>query len=94
MCRSSHSRRFRGASDASGLPPIAETCRGKVGCCSVPCPEKRLKLPFPEIHNKQVHLSDAMGTEVYDRDGSELVDNGLFIDHSPWDFNVFDLRAK
>jgi hypothetical protein len=34
-----------------------------------------------------------MGTEVYDRDGSELADNGLYIDHAPWQFNVFELRA-
>jgi len=42
---------------------------------------------------KQVHLTDLMGTEVYDRDGSELADNGLYIDHAPWQFNVFELRA-
>jgi hypothetical protein len=34
-----------------------------------------------------------MGTEVYDRDGTELVDHGLYIDHSPWHFNVFELRT-
>jgi glycosidase len=53
----------------------------------------RLPLPFPEFRGKQVHLTDVMGTEVYDRDGSDLVDNGLFIDHSPWHFNVFELRT-
>ena len=35
---------------------------------------------------------DDMGTEVYDRDGTELVDHGLYIDHAPWHFNVFELR--
>jgi len=34
-----------------------------------------------------------MGTEVYERDGRELVDPGLYIDHPPWHFNVFALRA-
>jgi len=53
----------------------------------------RLPLPFPELRGKQVHLSDMMGTEVYDRDGSESVDPGLFIDHTPWHFNVFELKA-
>ena len=33
-----------------------------------------------------------MGSEVYDRDGTDMVDNGLFIDHSPWHFNVFELQ--
>jgi glycosidase len=53
----------------------------------------RLPLPFPELRGKQVRLTDVMGTEVYDRDGSDLVGNGLFIDHAPWHFNVFELRA-
>jgi glycosidase len=53
----------------------------------------RLVLPFPEFRGRQVRLTDVMGTEVYDRDGAELVDHGLYIDHSPWHFNVFELRA-
>jgi glycosidase len=53
----------------------------------------RLPLPFPEFRGKQVRLSDAMGAEVYDRDGSDLNDNGLYIDHSPWRFNIFELWA-
>jgi glycosidase len=53
----------------------------------------RLPLPFAELRGRQVRLTDVMGTEAYDRDGSELVDNGLFIDHSPWHFNVFELRT-
>jgi len=54
----------------------------------------RLPLTFPEFRGKQVRLTDLMGgTEVYDRDGSELVDDGLYIDHTPWQFNVFELRA-
>ena len=54
----------------------------------------RLPLPFPEFRGKQLRLTDAMGSEVYDRDGSDLVDHGLYIDHSPWQFNVFTLQAK
>jgi glycosidase len=53
----------------------------------------RLPLPFPEFRGKQVRLTDAMGTERYNRDGDDLVDNGLYIDHSPWRFNVFNLQA-
>jgi glycosidase len=54
----------------------------------------RLLLPFPELRGKQVRLTDVIGTEIYDRDGSELVDPGLFIDHAPWHFNVFALRSS
>ena len=53
----------------------------------------RLQLPFPEFRGKQVRLTDVMGTDVYDRDGSELYDSGLYIDHHPWHFNVFELQA-
>jgi hypothetical protein len=53
----------------------------------------RLPLPFPEFRGRQVRLTDVLGTEKYDRDGSDLADNGLFIDHRPWDFNVFEVHA-
>src|SRR5262249_44293236 len=54
----------------------------------------RLPLPFPEFRGKQIHLTDLMGVEVYDRDGSELIGPGLYIDHTPWHFNVFALQAR
>jgi hypothetical protein len=53
----------------------------------------QLPVPFPEFRGKQVRLTDLMGTEVYDRDGTDVLDNGLYIDHAPWHFNVFELRA-
>jgi hypothetical protein len=53
----------------------------------------RLSLPFPELRGKLVRLTDAMGPEFYDRDGTDLVDNGLFIDHGSWHYNVFELRT-
>jgi hypothetical protein len=53
----------------------------------------RLPLPFPELRGKQVRLEDVMGTEAYDRDASEIVDHGLYIDHKPWQFNAFGLSA-
>ena len=52
----------------------------------------RLPLPFPEMRDRQVRLTDLIGDEVYDRDGTDMLDNGLFIDHGPWHFNVFELR--
>jgi len=53
----------------------------------------RLRLPFRELRGKQVRLTDLMGEERYDRNGSEIVDDGLFIDLAPWRFNVFELHA-
>ena len=53
----------------------------------------RLKLRFADIRGASVRLSDLMGTEVYRRDRSDLVDNGLYIDHARWHFNVFKLEV-
>ena len=53
----------------------------------------RLPLRFPELRGKQALLTDLMGTEIYNRDGTELVDHGLYIDHAPWHYNVFVLRV-
>ena len=52
-----------------------------------------LKLPFPEFRGKQVRLTDVMGSEVHHRDGTDLTESGLYIDHIAWHFNVFELRA-
>ena len=40
-----------------------------------------------------MRLTDLMGSELYDRDGSDVVDNGLYIDLAPWRFNVFELHS-
>ena len=48
----------------------------------------RLPPPFPGLHSKRTRLTDVMGTEVYDRDGGEIVH-----DHAPWHYNVFELRV-
>ena len=38
----------------------------------------RLFPPFPELRNRQVRLTDLMGDEVYDRDGTDMLDNDLY----------------
>ena len=40
---------------------------------------------------RQFRLVDVMGSEVYWRDGGELVEPGLYIDLGAWRFNVFRL---
>ena len=52
-----------------------------------------LHLPFPELVGRQLLLTDLMGSEVYHRDGGDLVVRGLYIDHAPWQINVFELRS-
>lgn len=53
----------------------------------------RLRLPFAGLAGLQLRLLDVMGSEVYLRDGSELLDPGLYIDLGAWRYNVFRLDA-
>ena len=53
----------------------------------------RLKLPFEQLRGYSVELADLIGTERYGRDGAELLNSGLYIDHTPWHFNIFELRV-
>ena len=52
-----------------------------------------LRLPFPELEKRQLLLTDLMGSEVYHRDGGDLVQRGLYIDQDPWQINVFEVRS-
>jgi hypothetical protein len=53
----------------------------------------RLRLPLAELAGRQFRLVDVMGSEVYDRDGSDLVAPGLFIDLGPWRYDIFRLES-
>lgn len=48
-----------------------------------------LRLPFADIARRRVRLTDAIGSEIYDRDGSALLDPGLYVDLGAWGVNVF-----
>jgi hypothetical protein len=52
-----------------------------------------LRLPFTGLAGRKVRLVDMMGSAVYDRDGTGLVDPGLFIDLEAWCYNVFRLQS-
>src|SRR3989442_14628808 len=45
-----------------------------------------LRLPFAALTGRSFHLIDEMGSETYDRDGSALIDPGLYIDMRAWDY--------
>jgi hypothetical protein len=53
-----------------------------------------LKLPFPEIENRPVRLKDLLSSASYVRDGSELIERGLYLDLQPWSYHVFDLELN
>jgi glycosidase len=53
----------------------------------------RLPLPFAGLEGGRFRLVDVMGSEVYCRDGGELIDPGLYIDLGAWRYNLFRLEA-
>jgi hypothetical protein len=51
-----------------------------------------LRLTFPEIKDRSVRLRDALSPAVYIREGSALLEHGLYLDLQPWACHVFDLE--
>ena len=52
-----------------------------------------VRLPFPELSGQTVRLKDLTGPASYDRDGSDLVSRGLYLDLPPWGYHVFEVTA-
>jgi hypothetical protein len=50
-------------------------------------------LPFPDLAGRAVRLRDLLSPAGYDRDGSELISRGLYLDLPPWGYHVFDIAA-
>jgi hypothetical protein len=50
-------------------------------------------LPFPDLTGRAVRLEDLTGPASYDRDGSDLVSRGLYLDLLPWAHHVFQMAA-
>jgi glycosidase len=53
-----------------------------------------VRLPFPDLAGRAVRLKDLTGPASYDREGSDLVSRGLYLDLSPWDYHVFEMTAS
>ena len=52
----------------------------------------RVRLPFTDLGKNQWRLTDLLGNATYDRDGADLSQNGLFVDHAPWQASIFSLQ--
>ncbi len=55
--------------------------------------QARVRLPWDDLGGKSWRLTDELSGVVYERDGGEMRDPGLFVDLGPWGFNVFDVRG-
>jgi hypothetical protein len=47
----------------------------------------RVRLPWDDLGGCVWRLMDVFREEVYERDGSEMLDHGLFVDLEPWGFH-------
>jgi hypothetical protein len=49
--------------------------------------QARVQWPWDDVAGKMLHLKDAFSGAAYDRDGSELAGEGLYVDLKPWAFH-------
>jgi glycosidase len=52
-----------------------------------------VQLPFSEIAERPVRFRDLMSPALYDRDGSELLSKGLYLDLPAWGYHIFEVTA-
>jgi hypothetical protein len=50
-----------------------------------------VRLPFSDLAGRSVSLRDLMGPARYERNGTELLSRGLYLDLPPWAYHVFDV---
>jgi hypothetical protein len=49
-------------------------------------------VPWDELRDKDWRLKDLLNDGLYDRNGSDMRDNGLFVDLKPWGCHLFELN--
>jgi hypothetical protein len=53
----------------------------------------RLQLPWDDLAGRSWRLEDVLADEHYERDGTEMAIEGLFVQLAPWQFHVFTTMA-
>lgn len=54
----------------------------------------RVQLPWTNLAARQWRLSNLLGTSVFDREGTELKDGGLYVALDPWQYYVLRFEEK
>jgi hypothetical protein len=52
-----------------------------------------VRLPFADLAGRRVRLEDLLSSARYEREGSDLVSRGLYLDLPPWGFHAFAMTA-
>lgn len=53
-----------------------------------------VRLPWLDLRGRSVRLEDLLSPVIYDRNGSSLVEPGLYLDLPPWGRHVFELSMR
>ena len=56
--------------------------------------QARVHVPWDELRGKSWRLNDVLPGEIYDRNGDEMRDAGLYVDLGPWQCHLFQVRAS
>lgn len=52
-----------------------------------------VEIPFTPLEAPSIRFADLMSSVVYDRDGTDLVIRGLYLDLPPWGYHIFKMKA-
>jgi glycosidase len=51
-----------------------------------------VRIPFADLIGRALQFRDLLGTASYDRDGSDIVSRGLYLDTPPWGYHLFEVK--
>ena len=55
--------------------------------------QARVHVPWDDLGGKVWRLEDALSNSTYDRDGTEIQNEGLYVELAAWASQIFALRA-
>jgi Alpha amylase, catalytic domain len=56
------------------------------------CVQARVVAPWDKLRGKEWRFSDVLSGDTYDRNGSEMLDAGLYVELGPWQCHLFQVR--
>jgi Alpha amylase, catalytic domain len=55
--------------------------------------QARVRVPWDDVRGKPWRLTDALCDAIYDREGDEIAELGLYIELGAWGYNLFECRC-
>jgi hypothetical protein len=51
-----------------------------------------VRIPFTDLIGRALQFRDLLGPAGYERDGSDIVSRGLYLDMPPWGYHLFEVK--